>query len=300
MEAKAIRALGLLKDRPLINIAGGCRDTDYARDEESPSIKMGRQIMQIADKYNANVAPPGTQSGFGADISKVWLEYQDRTDHLAETEKAKCFAVSPGGETYYPGNPRLSNDPEREIYAVANMDSILTPFDAGWNWKGARKEDAPYFNHVEYMEAIYERLSEGQKRVMVIGNGGLFTIVEGIAALKNHVPIVITEDTGRFADFVINIFRHFNNDDLLNNFQNRRDEIDAAMLVIINDYVPEEYRKRLLKDFGKEVPAENPEIEIYRKQLYEFLLLTRGQKIETSSIDNLSETIDKILRKQEH
>ncbi len=295
MESKAIRALGLQKSRPLINIAGGCRDADFAKDQIPPSILMGKQIMDVAHKYKINVAPPGTQSGFGADMAKVWLEYQESTDHLDSTEKANMFAVSPGGETWYPGNPLISKDPDREVYAINPMNSILTPFDAGWNWPGNRKADAPYFQHVEYMEAIYQRLAEGQPRVMVVGNGGLFTIVEANAALKNNVPIVLTENTGRFAELVIAVMRNFQNWDLLNDLEHNREALDREMLNIINTRIDGSHHKRLFKDFGAEVPTENKLHELFRVHFYEFLVLSRGQDLKISTIENLGNTIDEII-----
>jgi hypothetical protein len=295
MEAKAIRALGLQKDRPLINIAGGCKETGYSETTETPSIQMGRQIAKAADKYKANVAPPGTQSGFGADMAKIWLEYQDQTAHLSNEARARFFAVSPGGETFYPGNPNLTKDPEGSLYAIAPMDSILTPFDAGWSWKGARKGNAPYLQHIEYMEAIYQRLAEGQKRVMVIGNGGLFTIMEGLAALKNNAPIVLTENTGRFADLVIGFLRHFKDFELLNNFQTNRVQIDQAILDLIENHISFENPGNILKDFGKEIPPENEEKNLYRIYLYQFLILARTARIETSTIENLNSSIEKLL-----
>lgn len=296
MEQKATRALGLIPGRACINFAGGCANTGYDSGEESPSAKMSREILEVAHRYKANVAPPGTQSGFGVDMGNAWLDYQNRTDHLPVNERAHCFAVSPGGETYYPGNKRLTTSPHGEPYAIGPFDSIVTPFDAGWNWPGDIKGQAPYFRHVEYMEAIYQRLSEGKQRVMVVGNGGLFTIAEAEGALRNNVPIVLTEGTGRFSDLAIQVRRQFNAEawrwvgDL-----SRRSYLDQYVLSIIRHYFSGDSRVRLLADFGESVPAREPEQELYRQHFYEFLRMSMNATIVESKIDDLGDAIEGLL-----
>jgi len=296
MEAKAIRALELIPGRPLISFAGGCKNTDYQEGVETPSSKMAQKIIAVAHEFTANVAPPGTQSGFGSDMSKAFLEYSARHSHLSPDKRAECFAVSPGGETYYPGNPLLTKNPEGEPYAMIPFKTILTPFEAGWNWKGERRAEAPYFAHVEYMELIYQRLAAGAPRVLVVGNGGLFTIAESIAAMKNNVPIVLTKDSGRFTDFMIEVLEHFKELELLEG--GSQDELDRQMLTILEQYVSPEYRSRLKKDFGEEIPVKNPEFRVYRDYFYQFLRLAKHKKIVISTIDDLDETMRDLLVKK--
>lgn len=287
MEAKAIRALGLLPDRPLISVLGGCRHGD-----KEMGMRLSETLMESADRHHANLAPPGTQSGLGADMGRVWLEYQTRAEHLPAEEKARCFAVSPGGETYYPGNPSLTKDTEGEVYAVAPFDSILTPFDAGWNWTGERKANAPYAQHVEYMEAIYQRLTGEAPRVTVVGNGGLFTIMETEAALKNHAPIILTEGTGRFADLAITMLKKHTE-------AIPEERWTETVLNAINHDLAEEHREKVLKDFGAEADDEKvtEDQRLYRRHFQRFLKQVQGETWMASSIENLAENIDRLLQK---
>ncbi|MFA5842136.1 MAG: hypothetical protein WC882_00430 [Candidatus Gracilibacteria bacterium] len=308
MESKAIRALDLISGRPLISFAGGCKGTGYDETQETPSLKMARAIVRVAHNCGANVAPPGTQSGFGADMSKAFLEYQREFSHLPKSQRAECFAVSPGGETYYPGNPWLKTHSEEselgqkvyEPYAMIPFKSILTPCAAGWDWHGPVRRTAPYFDHVEYMELIYQRLAEGAPRVLVVGNGGLFTIVESIAAMKNNVPLILTRDTGMFTDFMITVLAHFNQWELLSQPEHR-DELDREMINILKTQVPEEYRSAIIKKgFGEAVPPDETTTQgvdqkLYRDYFYQFLQLAKTSRIRVSGIDDLEKNLEEMV-----
>lgn len=295
MEAKAIRALGLIPDRTLISVVGGCK---RAEGKEDPLQQMGTKIMSTAHKHRANVAPPGTQSGLGAEMGRQWKDYFSVTGHLAAEEKARVFAVSPGGETYYPGNRNLKPSTgmpadEWEPYPMIPCDTIMTPFAAGWALRDTKAE-APYFQHVEYMEAIYQRLAEGKSRVVVVGNGGGFSIAEINAALKNNVPIILTKETGRFADFAIFILSNFAGWEAMERLT--EEEAERMLLEWINTNVPDAIRNEVLrKDFGLAVPAEDPPKKLYRRLLFEFFKRAKSGQIFFSTIDDLDTTIETVI-----
>ena len=146
------------------------------------------------------------------------------------------------------------------------------------------------------MEAIYQRLIDGAARVTVAGNGGLFTIIEANAALKNGVPIVLIEDSGRFADLATAIKRYFSAESLLHT-PSARETLDRNILELIANHVPTEHQERIYKDFGKQIPAEKPEQELYRQYLYDFMRLSANQKVVISSIDELDLSVEKLLMK---
>lgn len=290
MEAKAIRALRLLPDRPLITVIGGCRDMPADGDGAKAVDAMCARLVEAGHVLRANIVPPGTQSGIGVTLGRASVAYQQRTADLPAAQKARFFAVSPGGETYYPGNPHLASENEKEAmaYAIGPFDTILTPFEAGWDWTGDRKKDAPYFRHVEYAEAIYNRVSAGQPRVTVVGNGGLFTIVEAIAALKNKSSVLLVRDTGRFADLAIAL------DGQRNDLARKQDneEWTDAVLDLIRTAVPAHSTKALLDAFGESDPT--PEQRLYREKLREYFVLALPDgAVVTTTVDALGESVER-------
>lgn len=301
MEARAIKALRLLPDRPLVTVFGGCRDCPEG-EGASAVDRMCDALMTSADTMKANMVIPGTQSGIGVKLGERYVSYEQAHRDEAPKNRARLFAVSPGGETYFPSNDHLApeSENEAEIYAIGPVDSIVTPFQAGWNWTGERKRNAPYFRHVEYAEAIYNRISAGQPRVAVIGNGGLFTLVEAVAALRNESDIVLVRDTGRFADLAISMFENkellekalFNHstDDERSDSQ-RRKEWETAVLELIQTKVPDHSRTALLKAFGESIPATDPEQMLYRDMLFDYSILSAKAKIDVSSVENLQTVV---------
>ncbi len=205
MEYRAIRTLGLQPHRPLITVIGGCRELGTGGTGPAVIDTMCDQITSAAHGLKANIVPPGTQSGIGVTMGRAAVAYAQRNAERRPEELAKFFAVSPGGETYAPGNPYMAGpgEPGTDVFAIGPFDSVLTPFKAGWALTGEAKEKAEYFQHIEYAEAIYHRLSAGQPRVTVVGDGGLFTVIEACAALKNNSAMLLVRDSGRFADLAI-------------------------------------------------------------------------------------------------
>lgn len=289
MEAKAIRSLHLLQDRPLISVIGGCRDLPKQGEGTSAVNQMCSGITEVAHRLKANVVVPGTQSGIGVTLGRASVAYGQQTARLPASERARFFAVSPGGETYYPGNPYLAPENEHEAmaYAIGPFDSVLTPFQAGWDWKGERKRDAPYFRHVEYAEAIYNRVSAGQPRITIIGNGGLFTIVEAVAALKNHSSIVLVEDTGRFADLAIVLQQER---EFVGN-----DHWEQKMIELINTKIPLHSRNALLQAFGSSVESATPEQQLYREKLREYVVLSQKEDIRVTGVAELEDVVENIV-----
>ncbi len=290
MEAKAIRSLRLLQDRPLISVIGGCRDMPNEGTTKSAVEEMCEGIMQAADTLTANVVPPGTQSGIGISLGKVSVAYNQQTADRSPAKKARFFAVSPGGETYYPGNAQMADASEDDamVYAIGPFDSILTPFEAGWDWKDDRKRDAPYFQHVEYAEAIYQRVSAGQPRVTVVGNGGLFTVVEAAAALKNHASILLIADTGRFADLAIALETHRAE---LSDIDKKAWE-QKVLDVILSD-IPTHSTKALVSAFGEAAPT--AEQQLYRDKVFEYFRLGKGEDIRIGGVTTVEQDIEKIV-----
>lgn len=283
LEAKAIRALGVQLDRPLIQVIGGCRYIADGGAGGSLPETLSQNIVTAADKLKANVVPPGTQSGMGIAMSKAAQAYRKKTDGVPVQDAAQFFAVSPGGQTYFPGNHLLGKDPETLAYAIAPFNTLLTPFQ-GWSQKEKRE-----FLHFKYAEAIYHRVSAGQPRITVVGNGGLLTVVESIAALENDAGMILVRDTGRFADLAIALR------DIPYQGELPVQDWEKAVIQLIQTKVPAHSRDSLLREFGEKIPAENPAQETYREQVHHFFHLMQGRKnIIVADAHSLGSSIEKL------
>lgn len=321
METKAVRALHLLPDRPLITVIGGCRDLPLNNGQGNGVDTLCAHLVKAAHTLKANVCVPGTQSGIGTILGRASVAYQQQTADLTAAQKARFFAVSPGGETYYPGNPHLAPESEKEAmaFAIGPFDSILTPFQAGWDWKGQRLREAPYFRHVEYASAITRRVSSGQPRVTVVGNGGLFTVVEAIADLKNNSSMILVRDTGRFADLAIQLSEHrseidsafekeksrphedrqkffaANESGEILSYYEMKEEKERVFWMnsvenIIEKYVPAHSRDALFTAFGRG-DSVTPEQQLYREKIQEYYALSAKADIHVTTVDGVEQEV---------
>lgn len=327
MEAAAIRALQLQQDKPLISLIGGCRD--YSTGGSEDVDKLCDSFARSAQKLKANVSVPGTQSGIGAKISRAALSVQQQTGELPVHEKASFFAITPGGETYYPGNDLVKDDSQEETdtYAMVPLNTLVTPVDAGWNRKGERKRSAPYFDHLKYAEDVYNRLSYQQPRITVVSNGGLFTVAEANSALENKSEILLVRDTGRFADLAIlleeererlNEILEQEKAEYINRFlhaEAQRTENawgqgkkipemppapnwDLAVEKLIREKAPEHSRERLLREFGTGEETNEDliaEQKLYREMVRKYFVLSENCDVQIASADECGEKLEAMV-----
>ncbi|NBS41455.1 hypothetical protein EBS80_02240 [bacterium] len=201
VEESCLEALRLDRARPFINIIGGCRFAGGSlEDAEHPLNRMASAVLKVAHDIRANVAVPGTQSGIGVAFGLANVHYASEFEHLPKKEQVHMFAVSPGGNTAFPGNELVEKGEQWERFAVTPVDSIVTPFNSDWGASGMARLTVPYREHIFYMEALYDRLSRDQERVMVVGNGGHYSVMEVNEALKRGFDLMLIRDSGRFAE----------------------------------------------------------------------------------------------------
>ncbi len=285
LEASAVDRLGIPRDkRPLINIIGGARSMET--DEKNANDVFARSVFHAAHGHRANVGVPGTQSGIGEMFGKEYLQYLAETEHLPDKEKAHYFSVNPGGNTFYPGNPFLEGTPHNEIFAITPIPSIVTPFKAGWELTGRERFESPYRQHVAYMEALYRRVSDKDDRLMVVGNGGLYTIFEVNASIDNDFKLFLVRGTGRFAD-VAALFSDRLHEQDLNPRALSDEEFAERVIERVRSKLPEDVAEEFLKkDFGSEVVPENEDYEVYRYFFREYMMrVTKGYYTEIRSLD---------------
>lgn len=296
IEESCIDALRIQRERPLINVIGGCRESKASGVKGDPLDYFSSAVMVAADKHKANVGVPGTDSGIGKAFGMKNLEYRSATSHIPHAEKAHLFAINPGGNVFVPGNPYMKKTVRSEVYANAPVDSILTPFSAGWELKGRAKYKSPYLNHVAYMEALYQRIGYGQKKVMVVGNGGLFSVVEINESLQRGADLMLVKNSGRFAEAASCLLENINEIDLDGN----QDALNEKILKILNNKLDLEVGKEFFeKDFGLESAPENEDYEVFRAFFIEFLKLAKihKDKIKITTLADLQSDLDDYLKK---
>jgi hypothetical protein len=293
IEESCVDALRLQRNRPLINVIGGCRE---AKGAANPLDTLSRAVISVAHEHKANVGVPGTQSGIGNTFGWANVNYRNQFGHLPHSEQAHLFAVNPGGNTFFPGNKRTSASERDQVFANTPVDSIITPFEAGWGMQGNAKYKSPYLNHVAYMEAIYQRLAHDQPKVMVVGNGGLYSIAEINESLKRDFDLILVEGTGRFADAAAVIIKHIDKIEIPNDPQKISEQVIALLRKILPADIAKEFFK---KDFGSEHQTDNEDYQVFRTFFWNFLKLAKAKQrnIQTTSLEQLEQTLDKYLSK---
>lgn len=286
IEESALDALRINRDRPLINVIGGCKNLDRPKNGLDPLELMSKSIMTVAHEERANVAVPGTQSGIGITFGRSNIEYRAEYGHLPHSDRAHMFAISPGGSTYFPGNPFIA--PEADVqstYAITTADSILTPFEAGWGARGAEKLHTPYVHHIAYMESLYQRIAAEQKKIIVVGNGGFYSLLEINDSIRRGFEVLLIKDSGRFAELAAHMVEH---PSVLEAFA-RDSSGDAKLLHLIRTSMPEASAQELCqKDFGHRESPENEDYQIYRDTLRIFARIIQND-IDKVAITPLSQ-----------
>ncbi len=291
IEESCLDALRLQRDRPLINVIGGCRHADGAED---PLEKFGTAVMNAAHDHRANVGVPGTQSGIGTAFGWQNVDYKHRFGHLPHSEQAHLFSINPGGNTYLPGNKYTEGVDRSHVYANTPVDSIITPFAAGWGAKGKAKYKIPYRDHIAYMEALYQRMAHDQAKVMVVGNGGLYSIMEINESLQRGFDLFLVKGTGRFADAAAVMIENLENIHIPDSFS----ELTYQVIDQIKQALPEDIAQEFFKkDFGEDEHPSNENYEVYRDFFWQFLKLVQNSKanIKITDLDNLQTDLDKYL-----
>lgn len=268
IEEQVLDLARLDRRRPFIDVVGGCGRVGSER--EDPLRLMSQAVMRAAHKSKANIAVPGTQSGIGTYFGEENVRYLRETEHLPFREKAHMFAVSPGGEVAFPGNPFLDPKNTSSTFALTPVDQIITPFNAGWDLPAKEKRNAPYREHVVYMESLFARMSAGERRVVVVGNGGLFTAMEINEAFKHGFPLFLISDSGRLASVLSRIIESkmaygkiWSDADLVDMYREVMD-----VLAHLPSPMAEEFMR---KDFGRQEMPETEDYALYREVFYGLL-----------------------------
>lgn len=267
---------------------------DVENPEEHPLNKMSLAVLRVAHEAKANVGIPGTQSGIGTFFGREAVHYRNQFGHLPKAEQAHVFAVSPGGNVHYPGSPYSNQAAQEERFAITPVDSIITPFPADWGLKGKDKLSSRYLDHIAYMESLYERMSQDRERVMVVGNGGLYSIMEINESLKRGFELFLVKDSGRFAEVASAIFEQMDKFD-----ENAPEKvINAAILDIARTSLGADvFEEWVKKDFGREVRAQTDDAEVYRMYFHSFLKAARGRKnqVHVTTIETLERDLGNVV-----
>ncbi len=268
-ESKAINELQLQEKKPLIVISGWCKNT--SKKEMESFQKLNAIIIKVGDKKKANISIPCTQSGIGTSLSKWYINYQDLTVWINETEKMRMFAIAPALSIFIDNNKISEN-----VYAPSTVDQIFLPCSADWDIKSEWIKKAGYFQFIAGAESIYNRLDKQKKRVHIVWNGGLFTIAEVNEAMKNWAQVLLVKWSGRFADIasigIEHIWELYSILDDRNSLKTIWDYHNYyhQMKEIIKKYAKEDdYQEWLTKDWWEDIElednVENQEIESFEQ-----------------------------------
>lgn len=289
IEESALNALRIDRNRPLINVIGGSAHNDSA---DNQLEKFSSTVMKTAHEKKANVAVPGTQSGIGISFGQRNVDYKRQFSHLPYSEQAHLFAVNPGGNTFFPGNKFLRNTNKKDIFANTAVDSIISPFNTNWSTsKGLDKLKSLYLNHVAYKGAFYDRMAINQPKIMVVGNGGLFSIIEIVELLKRDFSLVLVKGTGRFGDAAALLMENIDNIDLTSDQKNK------SLIELVRKLAPEIVGEFLDQDFGKTNDTDNEEHLVFREFFWRFVKIAKLKRdcIKTTSLENLSQTLTELI-----
>lgn len=275
-EGQAIRALKLER-RPTILVTGGAKYLATEGEEGMQAEAMADAVLKVAIEKCANVVIPGTQSGLGILLAKKFREHYDALSEDEREGAPRFLAIEPGKELYYPGNELLDVSEDTSIYPVTAVDTIVTPYHAGWAKHGSKGE---YRDHIHYRQAVITRLAGGQPSVVVTGSGGKWTVMENTVALEDGMGVIAVGETGRFASLIEAILAEGG-------------ELPLSDTAII-EHVCAIAEKHLRKDELPRIKLEF-EDEAYREELVRFLRRAQKGGVEAATVASLEERLRKDL-----
>jgi hypothetical protein len=203
------------------------------------------------------------------------------------------FSITPGGSIYYPGNPFFQPENKEDNFAPLPIDNIITPYPADWNIADTEIRTSRYMMHIAYMEALCSRLSAGNKQVVIVINGGLFTIAELEQLLKQPITLICIKETGRSAT-------------ALSALINKVDSLPTDTLEAFSQHVQhicesempsDQYEEFIRKDFGSYSDTTKQKHVFYRELLLSIVrrMKERSHLILSCTSDELESHLRRIL-----
>lgn len=203
LEEAALDAARLNRNKPLINMIGGCKN--MGDEVFGPLQKIAQAVLMVAHEFKANVSVPGTQSGIGTVFGEAYMQYMKQFGSLPLKDQARMFSIISGGDVYFPDNPYLA--PDRNPYGLVPIPTVATKHRAGWELRGNAKRTSAYLlRQIKHMESFYKRMCTGKKvdakqpRISLVGNGGLYSLWELDEIIDDDFDIMLIRGSGRFAD----------------------------------------------------------------------------------------------------
>lgn len=143
---------------------------------------FGRTVTRVASKHAANLCVPATQSGIGNVFGKLRIEYEQANPKLKRDQKMQIFGITPAEAVYYPNNENINA--AQSMYALS-LPSILIQGTDGWSMGSSHA----YFKKMGiFWDQLHTDTNDTTKsaapHIIIIGNGGTFTIAELNTALK--------------------------------------------------------------------------------------------------------------------
>jgi hypothetical protein len=291
IESSVLDALRLHEDRDLLNIIGGSMhvSSDSAREMNT----ICKIIINIAHEKLLNVMVPGTHGGIGSYFAQEYIRYNNEHTTLSHHKKMHMFSVTPGGSIYYPGNPFFQPENKEDNFAPLPIDNIITPYPADWNIADMDIRKSRYMMHIAYMESLCSRLSAGNKQVVIVINGGLFTIAELEQLLKQPITLIFVKETGRSATALSTLVDKV---DILS-IESIEKFSKQVQNICESEMSQEQYDEFTKKDFGTSTDTTKQKHVFYRELLLSIVrrMKDKSHLILSCTSDELESVLKRVL-----
>jgi hypothetical protein len=193
-EARALRALKITP-RPTLVLAMGAKFENMDSQESLDAI--ADSIISAGKETNANIVMQGGQSG--RIVETVVRKYWEYRAGLPEgAEPFRIIGIEPGQSTYA-GSAGYPQREDQESHPMLPIDSIHTPFVAGWSPGQENIWQHSYLPHLVYRQAVIRHMSEGHSTATLIINGGSWSMPESSESMKDGFVQIVLPESGRLA-----------------------------------------------------------------------------------------------------
>ena len=192
LEARALRALKI-EARPTLLLIMGAKNENL--DDQAYVNRVADAVIAAGKETGANVFMQGTQSGKIAEtiVRKYW-EYKATLQDGAEPG-FRLIAIEPG-RSIYAGPDGYPNEELRGAHSLLPIDTILTPYAAGW---APGESMHTYRPHVVWRQSVIRRAAEGNPAATLVINAGPWGVAEAAESTADGFTNIVLPDSGRLA-----------------------------------------------------------------------------------------------------
>ena len=166
-------------------------------DSQESLDAIADSIISAGKETNANIVMQGGQSG--RIVETVVRKYWEYRAGLPEgVEPFRIIGIEPGQSTYA-GSAGYPQRGDQESHPMLPIDSIHTPFVAGWSPGQENIWQHSYLPHLVYRQALIRHMSEGHPTATLVVNGGSWSVPESAESMKDGFVQIVLPESGRLA-----------------------------------------------------------------------------------------------------